>query len=132
MPLTTADRMAIHELLSLHGHLMDAGDLDQLDRLFTADVVYDLQPLGARELSGIAAIRDSAIALGDNNPVAHHVTNIVVNGDDEPVTAQSKGIGVRKDGSVGSVVYDDELRLTTDGWRIARRRVSLRRKSLKP
>jgi hypothetical protein len=110
---------------------MDDGDLDHLDRLFTTNIVYDLKPLGARELSGIAAIKESAIALGDNNPVAHPVTNIVVNGDGKPVTARSKGLGVRKDGSVGSVVYDDELRLTADGWRISRRRVSGRREPLK-
>jgi hypothetical protein len=29
-------------LISLHGHLMDDGDLDRLDQLFTADVAYDL------------------------------------------------------------------------------------------
>jgi len=46
--LTVEDRLAIYELVSLHGHLMDAGEFDQLDKLFTEDFVYDLEPAGWR------------------------------------------------------------------------------------
>lgn len=36
-PLVGAeDRMAITELIALHGHLVDDGELDCLDELFTA------------------------------------------------------------------------------------------------
>ncbi|ALE04943.1 polyketide cyclase [Arthrobacter sp. ERGS1:01] len=132
MTLTTDDRLAIHELLSLHGHLMDSGDLDHLDQLFTLDVVYDLSPLGAGMLHGIDAIRRAAQQLGDKNPVAHHVTNVVIGQGEGKVTARSKGIGIRADGSVGSVVYDDELQQTPNGWRISRRRISPRREPLTP
>jgi 3-phenylpropionate/cinnamic acid dioxygenase small subunit len=125
MPLPTDDRLAIHELLALHGHLVDGGALDRLDELFTDDVVYDLTPLGGTTLSGIEAIRVSAVQRGDRNPVAHLVTNIVVEEHDGKITARSKFLGVRRDGSVGSGVYDDVLRRTADGWRISRRRVSL-------
>lgn len=38
----------------------------------------DLSALGGGELLGSAAIAEAARALGDRNPVAHHVTNIVV------------------------------------------------------
>jgi hypothetical protein len=126
MTLTSDDRLSIHELLSLHGHLMDSGELDHLDGLFTQDVVYDLESLGAGTLYGVAAIKQAAVQLGERNPVAHHITNVVVTESDATVTARSKGIGVRTDGSVGSVVYDDVLRRTAEGWRISRRRVSLR------
>ena len=40
-----SDRLAIHELLGLHGHLMDAGAFERLDELFTPDVVDDRTPL---------------------------------------------------------------------------------------
>ena len=33
---------------------------------------------GGEKLVGLAAIREAALALGDANPVAHHVTNIVL------------------------------------------------------
>jgi 3-phenylpropionate/cinnamic acid dioxygenase small subunit len=122
--VTTDDRLAIHELLALHGHLVDGGALDRLDELFTDDVVYDLQPLGGTALNGVEAIRIAARQLGDRNPVAHLVTNVVVREHDGEVTACSKFLGVQRDGSVGSGVYEDVLRRTADGWRISRRRVS--------
>lgn len=130
--LTTDDRLAIHELLAQHGHLVDGGELDRLDELFTDDVVYDLAPLGGAALTGVEAIRASARQLGDRNPVAHLVTNIVMQEKDGEVTARSKFLGVRRDGSVGSGVYDDVLRRTAAGWRISRRRVSIRREPLQP
>ena len=40
--VNTADRLQIHELLALHGHLADEGRFDRLDELFTADAVYDM------------------------------------------------------------------------------------------
>ncbi|WP_030443758.1 nuclear transport factor 2 family protein [Actinoplanes subtropicus] len=130
--MNVSDRLAIHELLGLHGHLMDAGEFDRLGELFTPDVVYDLSAYGAGELHGPEAIAAAGRALGDRNPVGHHVTNIVVREDaDGTVRAVSKGIGVLTDGSTGSVVYADELRNTADGWRIARRTVTPRRTPLR-
>jgi ketosteroid isomerase-like protein len=41
MASRTEDRLALHELVALHGHLFDMGELDRLDELFTEDVVYD-------------------------------------------------------------------------------------------
>lgn len=132
MTLTTEDRLAIHELLALHGHLVDEGELDRLGEVFTDDVGYDLTPLGGDLLNGVEAIRASALSLGDRNPVAHLVTNTVVAEHGGEVTARSKFLGVRRDGSVGSGVYEDVLRPTADGWRVAHRRVSLRREPLQP
>ena len=68
----------------------------------------------------------------DANPLAHLVTNVVITSwEDDVVRVISKGIGVRADGTVGSVVYHDELRREGAGWRIARRRVSARRTPLR-
>jgi 3-phenylpropionate/cinnamic acid dioxygenase small subunit len=132
MGLTTDDRLAIHDLLALHGHLVDAGALDRLGELFTDDVVYDLTPLGGTVLEGVDEIAATARELGVNNPVAHLVTNIVIEEPGDEVTARSKFLGVRRDGSVGSGDYDDVLRRTPEGWRIARRRVTVRREPLQP
>ncbi len=38
MRLTQEDRAAITELISLHGHLVDSGELDRLHELFTDDI----------------------------------------------------------------------------------------------
>ena len=42
--------------------------------------------------------------MGDANPVGHHVTNIVITRiDDRSARVQSKGIGIKADGTAGSV-----------------------------
>ncbi|WP_030616209.1 nuclear transport factor 2 family protein [Streptomyces sclerotialus] len=132
MALAAEDRAAIAELLSLHGHLFDAGELHRLDELFTEDVVYDVTDFGQPPLKGVSAIREAALALGEANPVAHHVTNVVLaelpGGDG--VHALSKGIGVNADGSCGTVTYEDTVVRVGDGWRISHRKVLARRAPL--
>jgi 3-phenylpropionate/cinnamic acid dioxygenase small subunit len=127
------DRIQIHELINLHGHLMDDGAFDRLGELFVADVTYDVSALGGGQLRGLHAVAEAGRALGDRNPLGHHVTNIVViELTDELARARSKGLAVMSDGSAGSVVYEDEIRRTDRGWRIAVRNVLPRRAPLQP
>lgn len=131
MTLTAADRTAITELLALHGHLVDGGELDRLHELFTPDVAYDVTDLGHGTLVGVAAVREAALALGELNPVGHHVTNIVLTelaGNE--VRAHSKGIGIRADGTCASVTYNDMITRDHHGWRIRQRKVLARRRPL--
>jgi hypothetical protein len=122
MPMTMDDRIAITDLINLHGHLTDGGDYDGWGALFADDVVYDVSSLGGGRLHGLAALREAARALGDANPVGHHVTNIVLrDAEDGVVHALSKGIGILRDGSAGSVTYEDTVRRTAAGWRITHR-----------
>jgi hypothetical protein len=123
------DRIAITDLISLHGHLVDGGE--PTDALFTPDIEYDVTDLGGGVLVGPVAFDEAGQALGDNNPVAHHVTNIVLTeiGPDE-VTARSKGFAVMSDGTCGSATYDDLIVRTADGWRLRRRTVLARRRPL--
>jgi 3-phenylpropionate/cinnamic acid dioxygenase small subunit len=131
MVLTVEDRLAIHELIALHGHLMDDGEFHRLAELFTSDVVYDVREFGLEELRGAQAITDAALALGDGNPIGHHATNVMITAvEDDGVRVVSKGIGIRADGGSGTVVYEDLVRREAAGWRIARRRVVVRRKPL--
>lgn len=44
--LSIEDRLAIHELINLHGHLCDAGAFDRFEEIMTEDVVYDVSDLG--------------------------------------------------------------------------------------
>jgi ketosteroid isomerase-like protein len=128
MELSEQDRIDISDLIKRHGHLMDAGHLDQAGELFTPDVSYDLTDFGLGSLRGTAAMRDAALAVGDANPVGHHVTNIVITPiDDRSAQARSKGIGVYADGTAGSVVYDDVVTRQPGGWKISHRKVTARR-----
>ena len=125
------DRIEITDLISMHGHLVDDGDLDRLDEVFTPGVVYDVSPMGAEPIEGLAGLVAAAEALGDRNPVGHHVTNVVlVPRSDDHVDARSKAIGINADGSCGSVTYEDMVVRTDAGWRIARRRGIPRRRPL--
>ena len=133
MGLSVEDRLAVHELISLHGHLMDDGAFGRMGELFCADVVYDVSAFGRGELHGYAAVNEAARALGDANPVGHHVTNVWVSEDaDGTVRVRSKAIGVYADGRAGSVVYEDVVRREAGGWRIAYRKVVPRRTPLQP
>jgi ketosteroid isomerase-like protein len=131
MTLTDQDRADITDLINLHGHHADAGDLDAMCGLFTTDIVYDVHDLGLGELIGTAAIREATLAVGRANPVGHHVTNIVISPlDDGSARVRSKGIGVNADGTTGSATYDDTVTRGPEGWRIARRTVTARREAL--
>ena len=129
MTLTEQDRTAITDLINLHGHFTDAGELDRLTELFTPDITYDVADFGLGSLHGTEAIR--AAALRAANPVGHHVTNIVITPVDErSARVRSKGIGIKADGTAGSVVYDDVVTRRSDGWKISYRRVTARRAPL--
>jgi ketosteroid isomerase-like protein len=126
MALSEQDRIDINDLINLHGHLTDAGELDQAGELFTPDVTYDLEDFGLGSLHGTERIREAALALGDANPVGHHVTNIVITRiDDRSARVRSKGIGIKADGTAGSVVTR-----RPDGWKISYRKVTARRAAL--
>ena len=90
--LHAEDRQAIGEILSLHGHLFDGGHLDRLGEIFTPDVVYDMSAVGVGTFEGIEAIRSAALQLGPGNPVAHHVTNIVISGEGVPRMENIRGV----------------------------------------
>lgn len=131
MALTEQDRIDINDLINLHGHLTDAGELDKADELFAPDITYDVSDLGFGSLHGAAAIREATLALGDANPVGHHVTNIVIGPiDDRSARVRSKGIGIQADGTAGSVAYDDIVTRGPGGWKISRRKVTARRRPL--
>jgi hypothetical protein len=120
--LTAEDRQAISEILSLHGHIFDGGHLDRLGEIFTPEVVYDLTDAGVGTFEGIEAIQSGALKLGARNPVAHHVTNVVITSEEgDLVTARSKGLMIMADGAFASVTHLDTLRRHNGGWRISRR-----------
>ena len=76
-------------------------------------------------------MREAALALGDANPVGHHVTNIVITWiDDRSARVQSKGIGIKADGTAGSVAYDDIVARQLGGWKISYRKVTAKRAAL--
>jgi 3-phenylpropionate/cinnamic acid dioxygenase small subunit len=127
--ITAEDRLAIHDVITLHGHVADDRDWDRLGELFTDDVVLDLEDFGYGTLRGLAAMRDLSLASQDDKgqPLAHHVTNIVITGQDgQTARARSKALAVMRDGTSGTSVYEDVLRREEHQWRISHRKVVAR------
>jgi hypothetical protein len=54
------DRWAIAEIVSLHGHIFDAGQLDRLEEIFTPEIVYDMSAVGIGVFEGIEVVRNAA------------------------------------------------------------------------
>jgi hypothetical protein len=121
----TEDRLAIGEVLSLHGFVFDAGEVDRIDEIFTPDVVYDMSAVGIGVFEGIETVRAAAASMGDRGPLAHHVTNVLISSDEDDVaTARSKGLLLMRDGTLESVTHLDTLRRHEGEWRISRRIIS--------
>ena len=123
--LSPDDRLAIHELISLYGHLIDQRQFSQLERIFTDDAVFDLGKYDGSCYRGLPAIQAMMLASSEH-PLAHHATNIVVLTHPDGIEVISKGIGVGAGGRVGSVTYRDRLALIPQGWRIQERCCELR------
>jgi SnoaL-like domain len=121
MPLTTSDRLAINELVSLHGHLADDRRFSELSLLLTPEASYDVTAYDLGVVRGLPAVIELFSAAPGAQPVGHHVTNVVVTADpdrDDCARVRSKGISVMGDGRAGTVIYEDDVVRTEDGWRI--------------
>ena len=93
LDITAEDRLAIHDVIALHGHVADDRDWNRLGDLFTDDAVLDLEDFGYGTLHGLQAIRDLSRGSQDDKgqPLGHHATNIIVVGQDgEGVRARSR------------------------------------------
>jgi hypothetical protein len=124
MSLSVEDRLAIHELLAMHGHLADDRRDDELHLLLTDDAVYDVSAYGLGVVQGLPGLTELFAARPGDQPLGHHVTNVVVTEQtDARATVRSKGLAVMADGGAGTVIYDDVVVRTGAGWRIARRTI---------
>jgi hypothetical protein len=126
MTLSAEDRLAIYELLSLYGHLIDQRRWPELRQVFTEDVVFDATSFGQPVTTSYHELMDHWTSDLSVHPLAHHVTNVVIGEDlDGTVRVLSKAIGVGRKGRVGSGTYDDIVVKTPEGWRLAKRIAAL-------
>ena len=63
--LSPVERLAIHELISLYGHLVDQRQFSQLGRIFTDDAVFDLGKYDGSCYRGLPAIQTMMLASSD-------------------------------------------------------------------
>jgi hypothetical protein len=120
--LATEDVVAIHELLAMYGHIIDARQWDRLDEVFLPDFAF-YSSTGA-VYSSLDELRAYWQGGEVQHPAGHHVTNIVLTHvDDHHVDGLSRGLYVLADSRVITAEYRDVIRRTDDGWRLASRRI---------
>ena len=123
----TAARLAIHELVATYGMAWDSEDADGVVRTFLPDGVFVDAAGTAHE--GQAAIREFAVGSREQFGAMRHITSthlVEFRGDRTArhgcyVVFVSHPEGDRVLDTGG---YEDEVVLTDEGWRFARRHVS--------
>ncbi|MEU5692340.1 nuclear transport factor 2 family protein [Actinosynnema sp. NPDC020468] len=125
---------AVDQVRALFPHVFDNRDVDRFGLVFTEDAVIELTMGGGREVRGLAAIREFALAIGPDRVDHHTLDSVVFRAPGDPaevLRVRSRYLAVLVDGSVTNGDYLDEFRDTPAGWRIARR-VSVPRFPLGP
>lgn len=122
-----ADRVELHELPGRYGAAIDDRNWDGLDTIFTADATFDLTDLGVRLLVGLPEIKRFMDAEAQH-PRTHMMTNIYVDDTPEGVKMFFRIVAMRSGGLVGTASYYDDVVKTPQGWRVANRVVTLRRR----
>lgn len=117
------DIVAIHELLAMYGHVIDAHAWSRLDEVFVPDAVF--RSATGTVYTSLEELRTFWTGSDVKHPAGHHVTNIVlVRLNDITVEGLSKGLYVHYDGTVTSATYNDLIRRTDAGWRLTQRRIT--------
>jgi hypothetical protein len=113
--LSAEDTIALHQLVHQYAHIVD-----------DADIEFDTSAFGNAPVRGIGPVIQSYVNA--RHPVAHHVTTPVVTTEpDGTVRVRSKVLSLLGGGLCGSGTYDDVAVKTTEGWRISKRVIGLRR-----
>ncbi len=126
-PITTADRLELHELPGRYGDAIDDRNWPGLGRIFTDDAVFDLTDLGVPLLVGLTEI-ERFMDEDAQHPKTHTMTNIYVDDTSAGVTLNFRIIALQRGGLAGTASYQDDVVKTDAGWRVRHRVVTLRRR----
>ncbi|MDH6181708.1 hypothetical protein M2152_001890 [Microbacteriaceae bacterium SG_E_30_P1] len=122
--LSDSDRAEIADVIAIYGHVVDDDAWDRAHLVFADDFVFDFSEFGRPNLNGVAELRT---ALRNRKVYSHHSTNIVIQeAPDGTARVRSKFIGFSNEGPPISGDYRDVFVRTSAGWRLSRRRSSVR------
>jgi len=124
------DRAAVIDTVNRYATALDSRDWDLLDEVFTPDAVGDF---GAGPLTGRDALRDLVRrTVGRGGPSQHLLANhrVDLGSDTARCVCQVRAFSAGTGPSVGKSYellgeYRDQLVRTPDGWRIARREMTI-------
>ena len=125
-----ADRLAIQDLIARYPIVVDGGDWDGLDALFTADAQIDFTAFGGPvgDLGSIKTFLADALSGFRRTQHMMGLPAITLSGDrassrtscNNPMVVDN-GDGTTSVWLIG-LWYDDEFARTPDGWRFTSRR----------
>lgn len=127
MALTLEDRLDIMEIPGRYGDSIDDRNWENLRQIFTPEAVFDLTGVGSRVLDGIEDIvhfMEEEAA----HPRTHMMTNIYVDEVGEDVELRFRIVALLGKGKAGTASYYDRVVKTDEGWRVAHRETTLRRR----
>ena len=127
----TLAELDIRNLICRLAHLADGDDLDEYVAQFTEDAVWDYAKFGTRtgreEIRAGAAQRRVDGVQGPGSGLRHIITTHWVRVDDaDHAVSQAYWITVKATSppaTENTGRYDDSLRRTADGWKLARRTI---------
>ncbi|MCU1482182.1 MAG: hypothetical protein JWQ19_2968 [Subtercola sp.] len=131
--MSTDDLRALERIVALYGHIVDAQEWSRLGELFTDDVVMVPWQEDLLSTTSLGELIERWSAPEFPHPSGHHATNVLIDPqDDETAQITWKGIAVHHDGRCRSLLYEEHVRRTDDGWRAFWRRVTLQSTSVDP
>ena len=129
MDQAIADRLGISEVLDDYARGVDSKDWDLVLSVFTDDAQLDYSATGGPTGNAQEVVDWIAASVGPMAMTQHHITNrhITIDGDDAVCIAELFApIGMPSgDGKMSLLFtggsYNDRLRRTKEGWKIASR-----------
>ena len=125
------DLLAIQQLACRYAHTVDHRKYAEFDRVFTPDGLLQLPKTPPCE--GLDAIRAAVRHIEQYKRTLHHINNVMADVSGDSATSEVYCLAEHiYDGQDGrewkmdwGIRYEDELRRTAAGWRIAKRTLSL-------
>ena len=125
--LSADDIVEIEQVIAEYGHVVDNNRWERAHLVFARDFVYDFSAFDKPNINGFIELRE---ALKNRKIYSHHSTNVaVVETAEGHARAHSKLIGFPSEGFPISGDYSDDFVRTDAGWRLLRRRSSVREPS---
>ncbi|HEX3825186.1 MAG TPA: nuclear transport factor 2 family protein [Mycobacteriales bacterium] len=124
-----ADRLAIQDLIGRYAVIVDSGDFDALDDLFTPDAEIDFSTFNG-PVGGLAEIKtflDASLPFFTRTQHMMGLPLIDLDGDTAHARTSCNNpmISTKPDGTVSvwliGLWYDDELVRSDEGWRFSAR-----------
>jgi hypothetical protein len=130
MSFAVEDKLAIQELIARYAVVVDSGDYDGLDELFTDDATIDFTTFGgpADNLSGIKKFLADSLGIFKRTQHMMGLPLITLDGDMASSRTSCTNPMVIDNSTGGTSVwliglwYDDEFVRTPAGWRFTTRR----------